>query len=592
VKARGGARGRTTGSLSPRRLSALFWLLALAFGALAVRLFLLQTISGPAYARLAVDQRKAVVSFPARRGTILDRSGRSLAVSIDLETVYADPGLVRDPGAAARRLAPVLGEPASALEPALTGDEPGSRFEYIARQIEPRLAAAVEALGIPGVYTRDEAKRFYPNGAVASHVIGTADIDGNGTAGVELAYDDVLRGRPGRMTMEEDPAGRALPQAESSYEPPRPGRDLFLTIDKELQYFTELTLERAARTFRSGSASAIVMRPSTGEVLAMANVPRFDPNYASRATPAAMRNRALTDVYEPGSAYKIVTVSAALEEGVVTPRTRFTVPYEMPYADRVFHDSHFHETEVMTVAEIIEQSSNVGTIKVGLELGARTLDEYVRRFGFGSETGLGFPGEEGGIVLDLPEWSGSTIATVPLGQGIAVTPMQLAAAYSTIANGGTWVEPRLVLGTADDAGRAVSPSPPARRRVVSERTAGQVTDMLVRVVQRGTGLAARVPGYRVAGKTGTAQKALPTGGYGNSYVASFAGYAPAGRPEVTVLVTFDDPEPIWGGETAAPTFRTIMEFALRRLGVPPSGDPSRAAEALEQDGLAGFDAHD
>jgi cell division protein FtsI (penicillin-binding protein 3) len=586
------APGRGAGSVSPRRLSALFWIVALSFGALAIRLFVLQTVSGPAYARLAVDQRKAEVSFPARRGAILDRTGRSLAVSIDLETVYADPGLVRDPAAAARRLAPVLGEPARALEALLAGQEPGSRFVYIARQIEPRVADAVEALGIPGVYTRDEAKRFYPNGAIGGHVIGTADIDGNGTAGVELAYDEVLRGRPGRMTMEEDPAGRPLPQAESSYEAPRPGRDLFLTLDKELQYFTESTLVRAARAYRAESASAIVMRPRTGEVLAMANVPRFDPNHASQASLPQMRNRALTDVYEPGSAYKIVTVAAALDEGVVDPGTRFTVPYQMPYADRVFHDSHFHATEVMSVSEIIEQSSNVGTIKVGLRLGPRRLDEYVRRFGFGSETGLGFPGEESGIVLDLAQWSGSTIATVPIGQGIAVTPMQLAAAYSAIANGGRWVEPRLVLGTADEEGRAVSPSPPARRRVVSERTAAQVTDMLVRVVRRGTGLAARIPGYRVAGKTGTAQKPLPGGGYGDSYVASFAGYAPASRPEVAVLVVLDDPEPIWGGETAAPTFRTIMEFALRRMGVPPSGNASELAAALEQDPLAGFDAHD
>jgi cell division protein FtsI (penicillin-binding protein 3) len=563
-----------------RRLTALFVSFMLAFTALAVRLFTVQGIEAPAYARLAVDQRKQQIVFPARRGTIFDRRGEPLAVSVDLETVYADPGLVDSPRATARRLAPVLGEEAAALEPKLVSSPPGSRFEYVARQVDPQIAKAVDALGLQGIGTRPEAKRFYPNASLASHVLGFADVDGNGIAGLELAFDDVLRGRPGRMTLEQDPSGRPLPQAAFAYVRPRPGRHLFLTIDKKLQYFTELALARAADRYRAEAATAIVMRPRTGEILALANVPSFDLNAFASAPQDTMRNRAVTDVYEPGSAYKIVTIAGALEEGIVTPMSRFVVPPSLPYADRVFHDSYFHETEIMSVAEIVEQSSNVGTIKIGLRLGGRDLDRYVRAFGFGARTGLDFPGEQPGIVLPQKRWSGSTIATVPLGQGIAVTPLQMAAAYSALANGGVWVEPQLVAGIARPGERIAAGEPPAMHRVVSPRTARTVTKMLVRVVDRGTGMAARVPGYRVAGKTGTAQEPLPGGGYGDSYVASFAGYAPARSPELMVIVTLDDPDPIWGGLTAAPAFKTIMEFCLRQLGVRPSVNAELAARAL------------
>ncbi|CAN5614864.1 penicillin-binding protein [soil metagenome] len=560
-----------------------FVVLMVCFGAMGLRLIMLQTVEAPLYARLAADQRERVVHFGARRGTIFDRGGEPLAISVDLKTVYADPLLVEDPHETARRLSPALGQRVSLLERKLEGTRPGSRFEYLARQVDPKVSDRVKALGLAGIDTRREPKRFYPNGRLASQVLGFTDVDGVGTAGIEMAFDGILKGTPGRMTLEQDPSGRPLPQAEFDYEPASAGSDLFLTIDKELQYFTEHTLARAAETYQAESATAIVMKPETGEVLAMANVPDFDLDRLSEARPDEMRNRAITDMYEPGSAYKIVTVAAALQEKAVSPKTKLMVPDELAYADQVFHDSHAHEPETMSVTEIIEQSSNVGTIKIGLRLGERGLDQYARAFGFGAPTGSGFPGEARGIVLPRSEWSGSTIATVPLGQGIAVTPLQMAAAFSTIANDGVWVEPRLLYGSAGSDGRVVAAARPERRRVVARRTARQVTRMLAGVVERGTGLLARVPGYRVAGKTGTAQKPLPEGGYGNSYVGSFGGYAPAGDPKVTVLVTFDDPSPIWGGSTAAPTFKSIMEFALRQLGVAPSGNAERAAAELEAD---------
>jgi cell division protein FtsI (penicillin-binding protein 3) len=559
----------------------------ITFGAMAVRLVVLQVIESPAYERLASRQRETAIEFPARRGAIFDRNGKSLAVSVDLQTIYTDPALVGSSLRTAQKLAPALDRRVFGLKDVLEGDPATSRFEYVARQVRPQVADAVEALELPGIYMKPEPKRFYPNGSVAAQVLGFVGTDGVGLAGVEAQFEDALKGRPGRMMVEQDPAGRALPQAGLIYERPSPGRSLYLTIDKDIQYQTQLALENAARAYRAKGGTAVVMRPGTGEVLAMASTPGFDPNDFSEAPEAAYRNRAVSDVFEPGSSYKFVTVAAALEEGVVKPGTKFVVPYSFPYADRVFHDSHYHATERMSVAEIIEQSSNVGTIKIGLELGGARLDEYVRKFGFGTASGLDFPGESPGIVLDRKQWSGTSIATIPIGQGIAVTTIQMASAYAALANGGVWVEPRLVAATVDEDGGVTRSPAPSRRRVVSTSTARKMTWILRNVVARGTGIQAQVPGYRIAGKTGTAQKPLPSGGYGNSYVASFAGYAPVENPALVAVVMLDDPTPIWGGATAAPTFRTIAGYALRRLGVPPSTNARRAAEALEaaQEGI-------
>lgn len=555
-------------SRSPGRLIALFLLLALTYVAMAGRLVVLQVVEGPAYALLAADQRERVIEFAARRGAILDRDGQALAVSVDMETIYADPYFVENPRRTAAKLAPALGEHADAGELAGKLTEK-ARYVYLARQIPAEVADRVEALDLPGIYTETEPKRFYPGGKLGSHVIGFVDVDGKGLAGVELQYQQILEGRPGRMTIEQDPQGRPLPQADSSYQEPRQGRELFLTIDKELQYFTENALAEAAQAYNAGGGSAVVMRPSSGEILAMANVPDFDPNDAGAYAESAHRNRAITDLYEPGSAFKAITVSAALDAGAVTPRQKFIVPASWPYAGEVFNDSHAHPTESMRVTDIITESSNVGTIKIGLEFDDGVFRRYVRDFGFGSSTGLDFPAEQPGMVPNAEGWTGATEATVPIGQGVAVTPMQMASAYSTIANDGVWVEPKLLLSTVDSAGRTSS-SPPATRRVISEDATGKATKMLTRVVDQGTGVAAQVQGYDVAGKTGTAQKPLPTGGYGNSYVGSFAGFAPARDPQIAVVVVLDEPTPIWGGLTAAPTFNTITEFALSHLRIAPT----------------------
>jgi cell division protein FtsI (penicillin-binding protein 3) len=556
------------------------------FLAMGARLFVLQIVDAPAYAQLASQQRDRTVEFPARRGAIFDRNGASLAISVDLKTIFTDPEMVKDPASAAEQLAPILDQPYELLLQKLSGpmpDDDAPRFEYLMRQAPRGVSEKVAELGLPGIYMRDEAKRYYPGERLASHILGFADTDGVGLEGIEAQYDEILHGTAGRMTFEQDLEGTLLPGGSFDVDQAEPGRALFLTIDKELQYFTQLTLADATERYHAEAGTAIVMRPDTGEILALANYPDFDPNEPAESDPVALQNRALNYVYEPGSAFKIVTASAALEEKLITPRTEFIVPDALPYAGEIFNDSHPHPTMKMTATEIIEQSSNVGTIQIGIQLGKDKLDEYVRRFGFGEPTGLDFPGESSGIVIDKDDWTDPTIATIPIGQGIAVTPLQMASAYATLANGGVWVEPKLLASTMDGDGK-IKPSPPAAtRRVVSEKTAKQMARILTGVTRGGTGIEAQVPGYAVAGKTGTAQKPLPTGGYGNSYVGSFAGFVPSGRPEIVVLVVLDEPSPIWGGSTAAPTFKTIAEFALRHLGVSPTGDAEKAAEAIEAD---------
>jgi cell division protein FtsI (penicillin-binding protein 3) len=570
-------------SRSPRRILILLAILTLAFVGMAARLVTLQVIDFPRYSKLAAAQRQREVVFPAPRGTVFDRNGESLAITVQLRTVWVDPTQVTDVEGTARKLSVYLGEPPRMIAGKLVGGTPGDEFEYVARQIDPKLASKIESLGLPGIHVTPEPKRIYPSDRLASHVLGFVNADGDALGGIEVEFDEILRGEAGRMELEQDPSGRPLPQAEFVYERAKPGRSLFLTIDGDLQRFTEFALAESVRKYGAIGGSAIIMRPRTGEILAMASVPDFNPNSFNQFSDEERRNRAIGFNHEPGSSFKLVTAAAVLEEKLVTPTTPFDVPDQLQIADRVIHDSHSHAAETMTVTEIIEQSSNVGTVKLGLKLGPDRLDKWIRRFGFGSKTGLDLPGEENGILLDRDQWYGSTIGNVPLGQGIAVTQLQMAAAYNVLANRGMWVEPKLVYSTMQPDGDVAPSSPPSRRRVLSRRTARQMLEILTGVVNEGTGILAQIPGYEVAGKTGTAQKPLPTGGYGNSHIASFAGIAPARRPAIVVLVTLDEPSPIWGGSTAAPTFKVIAEYALRYLGVPPTRNAAQAVEAIENE---------
>ncbi|MGH2776580.1 MAG: peptidoglycan D,D-transpeptidase FtsI family protein [Actinomycetota bacterium] len=578
--------------MSPRRLVGAFVVLALLFGLMGARLFMLQVVERDEFQQIAAEQRMTKIEFPARRGTVLDRDAETMSISVDLQVIYSDPTLIDDPRAVAAQLGPVLKKKPESLVGSLSGTFEGDQFEYVARQVNPRVAKKVAAMELPGIFFEAEPKRFYPNGRMASHLLGFVNVDGTVMEGVEAQYNNVLAGEPGVVRFEKDTFGNQLPQADSTFEQPEPGRSILLTIDKDIQYFTEIALMNAVRQYKAVSGTAILMRPKTGEILALANVPDFDPNKYNEFSNDERRNRALADVYEPGSIFKAVTLAGALSEGAVSPETTFTVPDQLQVADRVIHDSSPHATEKMDVRQIITESSNVGTVMIGQKLGSEGLDEYVHRFGFGSKTGLDFPGESPGIVRPLEDWSGSSIGNIPIGQGVAVTPLQMVSAYATIANRGVWVEPRMLAGTIGGDAKLDPAAPSSKKRVLEGGVARTVTRILSDVVSKGTGMHAQIPGYEVAGKTGTAQKVLEEGGYGDDYFASFAGYAPARRPEIAAIVILDSPTPIYGGLTAAPTFALIVQRALRELAVPPSNNAEEAARAIAADEDSSLPAQD
>jgi len=555
-----------------RRLRLLLAVLVLLFAASLGRAVWLQGVQAGSLSRLAAGQHRQTVDVPARRGTIYDRTGSELALGERATTVYADPRQVRSPRVVARLAARELGADEETLLGRLADRTRG--FVYLARQADPERAAALERHKLAGVGFLPEERRAYPQHSLGAHVLGYAGVDNRGLAGLERAMDGVLSGRAGEQTVVRDPFGRAIDVVSST--PERDGRDVWLTLDHNLQANAEAVLRETVIRWRARSASAIVLDPHSGSVLAMAVSPRFDANRFGSTPPDVTRNRALTDVYEPGSTFKLITVAGVLSERLVSPSTTFELPYSIRVADRTIHDSHERGTETMTVNEILAVSSNVGTVRLAQILGRTRLARWIDRFGFGRPTGVDFPGEEGGIVLPAEKWSGSTIGNVPIGQGIGVTAMQMAAAYASVANGGVLVQPHLV--------RQVGPARPARpkrRRIMSPRVARTVVHMLRGVVlEGGTGTEAAIPGYSVAGKTGTAEKPGPNGYGTNKYVASFVGFVPASKPRLVVLVTVDEPKGIiWGGVVAAPAFAEIARFGLQYLEVPPDAPLTSAGTA-------------
>ena len=418
-----------------------------------------------------------------------------------------------------------------------------------------------------------EERRAYPQGRVAAHVLGFAGTDNQGLDGLERSLDKTLAGKPGYEIVVRDPLGRAIDVVTSRKE--RAGRNVVLTLDHQLQASAEQLLANAVLRWRARGATAIVMDPRSGAILAMANAPTFDANSFSSAPADARRNRAVTDLYEPGSTFKIVTVAAALEDNLVAPDTSFRLAPTIDVADRTIREAHTRGTETMTVRQILSESSNVGTITIAQRLGGPELASWIDRFGFGKRTGVDFPGESPGLVLPYEDWSGSTIGTVPIGQGIAVTPLQMVSAYAAIGNGGVIPPAHLI---AKVGGKKVQHG--KGRRIVSRHTADRMTAMFRDVVVEGTGTEAAIPGYTVAGKTGTANKA-ENGGYVSKYVASFVGLVPARKPRLAILVMVDEPRgQIWGGVVAAPIFRDIARFALQYLEVPPDAPESKRSASL------------
>jgi cell division protein FtsI (penicillin-binding protein 3) len=546
-----------------RRIRLLFVLLALALAGSLARAVWLQGVRAQPLSSLAAKQQRQTVERPARRGTIFDRNGVPLALGEQATTVYADPTQIRNARLVALAAEKALGLDAETIFPQL--QDKSRAFVYLKRKANSVKANRLRSRELPGVGFYTEERRRYPQGAVAAQVLGFAGQDNQGLAGIELELDDVLRGRPGRETVIRDPFGRVVDVLSETAE--RQGRDVFLTLDHRIQAKAEDVLRRAVRQWGAKSATAVVLDPSSGQIYAMATAPTFDANRFAETNAGAQRNRTVTDTFEPGSTFKLIPVAGALSEGLVTPHSPFTLAPSIRVADRVINEHEPRPTVRMTVADIVAQSSNVGAITLGQQLGSERLAAWVGRFGFGKRTGVDFPGETRGLVLPLERWSGSTIGNLPIGQGIAVTAVQLAAAYAAVANNGVWMQPHLVERVAGRSTTRVE-----QRRILTPAVASQLATMLTGVVaEGGTGLAAAVPGYHVAGKTGTAAKPLADGsGYSTSrYVASFVGFVPATRPRLVVLVTVDEPTTIWGGVVAAPAFQELARFALQYLEVPP-----------------------
>jgi cell division protein FtsI (penicillin-binding protein 3) len=545
-----------------RRIRLLLAVLTLAFGGLLLRATWLQGVRAESLARLGQTQHREAVTVPASRGTLYDRTGVELGLGEGATTVYANPKQVVNPRAAALAVEHTLGLDANRIYPQLADHTRG--FVYVERQADPAQAAALQRLKLSGFGFYPEERRSYPQGSVAAQVLGYVGIDGDGLAGLELQFDRQLSGHPGQETIVKDPSGRVIDVQQQRAE--RPGRDVFLTLDHSIQANAEEVLRETVHKWHAKSASAVVLDPRTGAVLAMAVQPGYDANRFPSAPSDLQRNRTVTDTYEPGSTFKLITVAGALSERLVSPSTRFTLPYSLKVADRVIHDAEPRGTVNYSVAQILAHSSNIGAIELAEMLGRTRLSSWISRFGFGRVTGIDFPGESPGIVLPPDKWSGSTIGNVPIGQGIAVTPVQMAAAYAAIANRGIWSRPHLVDHVAGGGRPSLY-----RRRLVSPGTASQLMLMLKDVVAEGTGQYAAMPGYQVAGKTGTAQKPDSHGGYATGrYVASFVGIVPASRPRLVILVMVDEPQgAIWGGVVAAPAFQQIARFDLQYLEVPP-----------------------
>lgn len=552
--------------LSNRRIRLLLGVFVLVFAATLARAVWLQGVQASTLERMAVRQQEATTELPAARGTIYDRTGEPLAIGEQATTVYADPRRVKNPRRVALAAAEALGLDAEKLYPLLA--DRSRHFVYVKRKADPAKAAELEQQRPAGLGFYAEELRSYPQRAVASHVLGYAGVDNEGLEGLERSLDRSLRGTPGSQTTVMDPAGRVIDVVATR--PEQPGADVFLTLDRRIQANAESVLRETVKRWGAKGGNAIVLDPRTGAVLAMAVSPSFDANAFGSASAERRRNRAVTDVYEPGSTFKVVTVAAALSEKIVTPTTPFTLQSSIRVADRIIHEHEPRPTRRMTVAQILSQSSNVGTITLAQMLARTRVEQWIERFGFGKQTGIDAPGESAGLLPSY--WSGSTIGNVPIGQGIGVTPIQMAAAYGAIANGGVLRKPHLVdrVGTKwVRHGKG--------RRVISKTVSAQMMAMLRDVVsaEGGTGAAAAVPGYTVAGKTGTAAKPVP-GGYSTSkYVASFVGVVPAKDPRLVVLVSIDEPRgAIWGGVVAAPAFAEIARSSLVELEVAPDAAPT------------------
>ena len=583
--------------LSRRRIRATFGVFLLVFAISVVKLVDIQVLRAEEHAERGVRQRERSIELPASRGRIYDREGDVLATSVTTATIYADPRsyvpqvrpdgvsvpAAGDPRRVARELAPMLELEAGWIEDRLRRD---AHFVYLARKVDLRRGEEIMALRLPGIGMLTEPDRVYPGGTLAAQVIGFTGIDGDALQGLEARYDDLLRGTPGRLRFERALGGLSIASGLREVAPAVPGRDLVLTIDRDIQFAAERVATEVVARHGAEGATIVVLEVGTGEILGMASAPTFDPAARRNEEKAFWRNRAVTDLFEPGSIQKTLSIAAALESGAITPETTFDVPDRYLVAGKTFSDVSKHGVERWTAGDILARSSNVGTIMIAQRTGVDALREQLLTFGYGAPTGLRFPGEVGGHVPARDQWWATTLPTVSIGYGTSSTLLQVANAYAALANGGVMVDPVLVRGTVGADGNLEATSAPAQRRVVSERTAAQVLDMLGQSVdgERATGGRARVPGYRVGGKTGTSIKIdQVSGGYSDRYVSSFVGVAPLDDPRIVVAVMVDSPQgAYYGGLVAAPAFSEVMHASLLARRIVPDSAGRSLQELVEE----------
>lgn len=563
---------QSTNLIVRKRIATLFFLFTMGFVLLCGRIFWVQFVKGAELSEKAMQNRMRDVPVEAKRGIIYDRNGHELAISVSADSIYVIPAEVKaskKEREIAEKMSQALGMDEENIYKKITKN---SSFEWVKRQVDPEVTQKLRKMDLPGIGFTEESRRFYPKGSLASHILGISGIDNTGLEGIDYYYNDLVGGTKGRIIVEHDAANRPIPEATHKYIPPQDGANLILTIDETIQYIAERELDKVFTERKAKAAAAIVMDPATGEILAMASRPAFDPNNYNDYPVSNRRNFAINDVYEPGSTMKIITSAMALEEGVVTAERKFFCPGYIKVGKETIGCSNRKAHGSQTFREVVANSCNVGLVEAGLEIGIDRYYKYINNFGFGRPTGIDLPGEAKGILVPRERAMQIDLATMSIGQANAVTPLQIITAVSAVANGGNLMQPHLVKSVMDKDGNIIKKiDPKVVRKVISPETAKQLCLILEGVVEDGTGRNAYIEGYRVAGKTGTAQKISPTGGYlANEYVASFIGFAPADNPRLACIVVVDAPQgyPYYGGWVAAPVFREIMKDALRYLEVP------------------------
>ena len=553
------------------RILLLAIIIAIGLSAGISRLFYLQAFKNNDLSKIAVRQHQKTVALEPLRGTIYDRKGRVLAVNLDVESVYAVPSEIENTYEAARRLSKLLNEDFRVIERKLKSDK---GFVWIARKLDPNISARIKNEDLEGIGFIKESKRFYPKKELFGQLIGFAGLDNTGLSGIEARYDEFLKGEDGFIILERDARGSHI-FPSSGYKPPVKGRDIILTIDEGIQYICERELDKAIQKTRAKSGMIIGMDPKTGEMLAMAVKPSFNPNEFIKYAPEEWRNRIVSDPYEPGSTLKVIVASAALEDKVASPsEPMFFGEDKIDIDGEIIHDT-VKEKGRLSFRDVIKRSSNVGAVRIGMRLGKERLYSHLKSFGFGERTDIDISGESKGILRQTREWSKRSIGSVSLGQEIGVTPIQLITAFSAVANNGWMMKPFVVSEIRDGDKIVRKVYPEIKKRVISAETAAEMTRILTSVVEGGTGERAAIEGYRVAGKTGTAQKIDPkTGLYSDKYfISSFIGYAPAEDPQIALLVVIDSPEGIaWGGSIAAPVFKSVAEDVLLYMNAPSTNE--------------------